>query len=163
MMHELGDLDQLEQPAARRVPPGALAEVDIDRARDLLGDDAARSLEQLAELAKMLEEAGLIENKEGRSSSRPGPLRKIGRTRCPTCSPSSPRTSSASTSSSAPGIGHERDLRHQALRVRRPVQPPHRAHVRNAVRRTGGGTPVRLTPEDFEIERTEHLVRAPRC
>ena len=33
----------------------------MDRVRDLLGDDAARSLERLAELTKMLEEAGLIE------------------------------------------------------------------------------------------------------
>jgi len=32
--------------------------------------------------------------------------------------------------------------------------------VRNAIRRTGGGTPVRLTPEDFEVEQTEHLVRS---
>src|SRR5690606_25793512 len=32
--------------------------------------------------------------------------------------------------------------------------------VRNAVRRTGGGTPVRLTPDDFEVERTEQLVRS---
>jgi uncharacterized protein with von Willebrand factor type A (vWA) domain len=32
--------------------------------------------------------------------------------------------------------------------------------VRNAIGRQGSGTPVRLTPEDFEIERTEHLVRS---
>ncbi|NCY17647.1 MAG: hypothetical protein EBX39_12995 [Actinobacteria bacterium] len=29
-----------------------------------------------------------------------------------------------------------------------------------AIQRAGSGTPVRLTPEDFEIERTEHLVRS---
>jgi uncharacterized protein with von Willebrand factor type A (vWA) domain len=32
--------------------------------------------------------------------------------------------------------------------------------VRNAIRRTGGGTPVRLTPDDFEIEQTEQVVRS---
>src|SRR5690606_31574889 len=32
--------------------------------------------------------------------------------------------------------------------------------VRNAVRRAGSGTPVRLTPDDFEVERTEQLVRS---
>jgi uncharacterized protein with von Willebrand factor type A (vWA) domain len=32
--------------------------------------------------------------------------------------------------------------------------------VRNAVRRSGGGTPVRLTPDDFEVERTEQMVRS---
>ena len=32
--------------------------------------------------------------------------------------------------------------------------------MRNAVRRTGGGTPVRLTPDDFEIEQTEQVGRS---
>ena len=44
----------------RFVLAGQLAEVDLDQARELLGDDAAASLEELAKLAKMLEEAGLI-------------------------------------------------------------------------------------------------------
>src|SRR5438477_7626839 len=66
LMDKLGDIDQLENLMRSATSPGALAEVDIDTARDLLGDDGARSLERLAELAKMLEEAGLIEQKEGR-------------------------------------------------------------------------------------------------
>src|SRR5690606_28148332 len=60
MLNELGDLDQLEQMLRNATSPGALAEVDVERARELLGDDAARSLEQLARLAQQLEEAGLI-------------------------------------------------------------------------------------------------------
>ena len=58
--------------------PGALAEADLDRVRDLLGDDAARSLERLAELARMLEEAGLIENREGRLELTPKGIRRVG-------------------------------------------------------------------------------------
>ena len=67
--------------------PGALAEADIDRVRDLLGDDAARSLERLAELTKMLEDAGLIEQQGG--PARADAARACGRsarTRCATCS-----------------------------------------------------------------------------
>src|SRR3546814_3311715 len=59
MLNELGDLDQLEQMMRGASSPGALAEVDIDRARELLGDDAARSLEQLAKVTQQPEEAGL--------------------------------------------------------------------------------------------------------
>jgi uncharacterized protein with von Willebrand factor type A (vWA) domain len=55
MMQELGDSDQLENLLRGATNPGALAEVDIDRARELLGDDAAKSLDRMAELAKMLE------------------------------------------------------------------------------------------------------------
>ena len=41
-MQELGDLDQLENLLRNASNPGALAEADMDRVRDLLGDDAAR-------------------------------------------------------------------------------------------------------------------------
>ena len=42
LIDELGDLDQLENLLRGATNPGALAEVDIDRVRDLLGDDAAQ-------------------------------------------------------------------------------------------------------------------------
>ena len=32
--------------------------------------------------------------------------------------------------------------------------------MRNAIRRSGTGTPVQLTPDDFEVERTEQMVRS---
>src|SRR5947199_4116472 len=78
LMDQLGDIDQLENLMRSATSPGALAEVDIDKARDLLGDDGARSLERLAELAKMLEEAGLIEQREGRYELTPRGMRKMG-------------------------------------------------------------------------------------
>ena len=81
-MDRLGDLDQLENLLRNAASaPGALADVDIDRARELLGDDAARSLEQLSELARMLEDAGLIEQKEGRLELTPRGLRADRRQR----------------------------------------------------------------------------------
>ena len=42
-MQDLGDLDQLEHLLQNASNPGALAEADMDRVRDLLGDDAAQS------------------------------------------------------------------------------------------------------------------------
>jgi uncharacterized protein with von Willebrand factor type A (vWA) domain len=78
-MEELGDLDRLEQLLRGAANPGALAEADIDRARELLGDDAARSLEQLGKLTKMLQESGLIDQREGRLELTPKGLRRIGR------------------------------------------------------------------------------------
>ncbi len=77
-MQDLGDLDQLEHLLRNASNPGALAEADMDRVRDLLGDDAARSLERLAELTRMLTEAGLIEQREGRLELTPRGLRAIG-------------------------------------------------------------------------------------
>ena len=58
--------------------PGALAEADMNRVRELMGDDAANSLEKLAQLTKMLEESGMIQQKEGKLELTPKGLRKIG-------------------------------------------------------------------------------------
>ena len=78
MLQQLGDLDQLENLLKGAANPGALAEVDLDRARELLGDDAARSLEQMAELSRRLEESGLVENKEGKLELTPRGIRQLG-------------------------------------------------------------------------------------
>ncbi len=60
MMGELGDLDQLEQLMRGATNPGALVEADIARARELLGNDVANSLDRMSEITKMLTDAGLV-------------------------------------------------------------------------------------------------------
>ena len=78
LLDTLGDLDDLENLLRSATQPGELAEVDIDRARELLGEDAAKSLDRLRELTKMLEDAGLIEQREGRLELTPRAIRAIG-------------------------------------------------------------------------------------
>ena len=89
LLDPLGDIDDLEHLLRQATQPGELAEVDLDRARELLGDDAARSLERLAELARMLEEAGLIEQREGRLELTPRASAPSATRRSATCSASS--------------------------------------------------------------------------
>jgi uncharacterized protein with von Willebrand factor type A (vWA) domain len=78
VLDQLGDIDALEHMLRNATNPGQLAEVDLDQVRELLGEDAARSLDQLARLAKELEEAGLIEQREGRMELTPKGIRRIG-------------------------------------------------------------------------------------
>ena len=58
------------------------------------------------------------------------------------------------------GIGHERTYDTKPYEFGDPFNLQIERTVRNAIRRTGGGTPVRLTPDDFEIEQTEQVVRS---
>ncbi len=160
MMAELGDLDQLENLLASATQPGALAEADLDRARELLGDDAARSLEQLSKLAKQLEEAGLIQNTEGRLELTPRGLRRIGDNALDDLFSKLAKDKLGRHEMSSTGIGHERTYDTKAYEWGDPFNLHIERTVRNAVQRSGGGTPVRLTPEDFEIERTETMVRS---
>ncbi|HAS09707.1 MAG TPA: hypothetical protein DCS55_04185 [Acidimicrobiaceae bacterium] len=160
MMAELGDLDQLENLLQSATQPGALAEADLDRARELLGDDAARSLEQLSKLAKQLEEAGLIQNKEGRLELTPRGLRRIGDNALDDLFSKLAKDKLGRHELSSTGIGHERTYETKAYEWGDPFNLHIGRTVRNAVSRAGSGTPVQLTPEDFEIERTETVVRS---
>jgi uncharacterized protein with von Willebrand factor type A (vWA) domain len=160
MMAELGDLDQLENLLQSATQPGALAEADLDRARELLGDDAARSLEQLSKLAKQLEDAGLIQNKEGRLELTPRGLRRIGDNALDDLFSKLAKDKLGRHELSSSGIGHERTYETKAYEWGDPFNLHIGRTVRNAVSRAGSGTPVQLTPEDFEIERTETVVRS---
>ena len=159
-MKDMGDLDQLENLLRNASSPGALAEADMDRVRDLMGDDAARSLERLAELTKMLEEAGLIEQKEGRLELTPKGLRKIGSNALRDLFSKLAKDTVGQHQTSNLGQGHERTYDTKAYEYGDPFQLDLNRTIRNALRRGGGGTPIQLDPSDFEIERTEHLTRS---
>jgi uncharacterized protein with von Willebrand factor type A (vWA) domain len=159
LMNQLGDMDQLENLMRGATNPGALAEADIDRARELLGDDAARSLERLAELAKMLEQAGLIENREGRLELTPKGLRKIGANALSDLFRKLTKDKMGQHQLDRLGVGHERAYESKPYEYGDPFNLDIHRTIRNAIKRTGGGTPVRLAPDDFEVERTENLTR----
>ena len=159
-MSELGDLDQLENLLRNASSPGALAEADLDKVRDLMGDDAARSLERLAELTKMLEDAGLIEQTEGRLELTPKGLRAIGSNALRDLFSKLTKDTVGQHQTTRMGYGHERTYDTKPYEYGDPFQLDLHRTIRNALRRSGPGTPVQLDPEDFEIERTEHLTRS---
>ncbi|HET6775407.1 MAG TPA: hypothetical protein VFH36_18985 [Acidimicrobiales bacterium] len=159
-LEELGDLDRLEQLLRSAANPGALAEADVDRARELLGDDAARSLDELGRLTRMLQEAGLIDQREGRLELTPKGLRRIGRNALNDLFEKLARDKLGRHELERSGVGHERAYETKPYEYGDPFNLQIERTVRNAVARTGGGTPVRLHPDDFEVDRTEQLVRS---
>jgi uncharacterized protein with von Willebrand factor type A (vWA) domain len=156
-MQELGELDNLENFMRQATNPGALAEADLDRVRELLGDDAAQSMERLAQLTKMLEEAGLVNQKDGRLELTPQGLRKIGQNALRELFNKLDKDKIGQHQMRENGGGHERMYETKPYEYGDSFRLDLQQTLRNALRRQGGGTPVRLQAEDFEIERTEHL------
>ena len=159
-MQELGDIDQLENLLRNATNPAALAEADMNRVRELMGDDAAASLEKLAQLTKMLEDSGMIQQKEGKLELTPKGLRKIGNNALRDLFSKLAKDKMGQHQIDNLGQGHERTYETKQYEFGDPFNLDLHRTIRNAIRRNGGGTPVRLTPEDFEIERTEHATRS---
>jgi uncharacterized protein with von Willebrand factor type A (vWA) domain len=159
-MQDLADLDRLESLLRDAGNPAALAEADMDRVRDLLGDDAARSLDRLAQLTEMLTEAGLIEQREGRLELTARGLRAIGSNALRDLFGKLSSDKVGRHQLDRLGHGHERAYDSKPYEFGDPFQLDLQRTIRNAIRRTGGGTPVHLHPDDFEIERTEQLTRS---
>ena len=160
IFEELADIDSLERMLSSVNNPSQLAEVDIERARELLGDDVANSLDQLSEIAQELEKAGYVESKDGRFELTPRAMRKIGQQALADLFKKLSKDHLGSHDLQHEGIGHERDFSTKQYEFGDPFNLDIQRTVRNAIKRTGGGTPIELSPDDFEIERTESLVRS---
>ncbi len=160
VLQTIGDLDGLEQMLQGVTQPGQLAEVDIDQARDLLGNDVARSLERLQDVAQMLKDAGLIDQRDGRYELTPKGVRALGQKALSDLFRNLVKDRAGRHSIERNGVGHERAYEHKAYEFGDPFNLNVEQTIRNAITRQGGGTPVRLTPADFEVERTEIVTKS---
>ncbi len=145
-LEELGDLDRLEQLLRNAANPGALAEADVDRARELLGDDAARSLDELGRLTRMLQDAGLIDQREGRLELTPKGLRRIGRNALNDLFEKLARDKLGRHELERTGSGHERSYETKAYEYGDPFNLHIERTVRNAVGRTAAARRSACTP-----------------
>ncbi|MFM7826924.1 MAG: hypothetical protein ACKO82_04855, partial [Acidimicrobiaceae bacterium] len=159
-MQELGDLDQLENLLRNASSPSALAEADLDRVRELLGEDVAKSLQRMSEITKKLKDAGLIDQTEGKLEMTPRGLRKIGEKALRDVFGALDKARLGQHNVERIGVGHERTYDTKAYEYGDPFQLDLQQTLRNALKRQGSAVPVQLIAEDFEIEQTEHLTRS---
>ncbi len=159
-MQELGDLDQLDNLLRNASSPSALAEADLDRVSELLGEDVAKSLQRMSELTKKLKEAGLIDQTEGKLEMTPRGLRKIGEKALRDVFGALDKDRLGQHQVERIGVGHERTYDTKPYEYGDPFQLDLQQTLRNALKRQGSVVPVKLIAEDFEIEQTEHLTRS---
>jgi uncharacterized protein with von Willebrand factor type A (vWA) domain len=151
VLERVGEYEELEQTLSGDYPGASIEDIDEDKIRRALDDDAVADVRRLKEIERALERAGVLNRRRGRLELTARGARLLG----------------------------ERALTRLLERIRR--EPSHRARgggaeptwqtrrwsfgdtdpisiertVYNAVARSGTGKEVALMPDDFEVVETE--------
>lgn len=156
--NELAELQELGEVLEGAYSPAQLAEVDLERVREVLGEDSASSLNQLKEIVETLREAGLIDRYGDRLELTPKGMRAIGLSAVREIFRRLYRDRSGLHQAQKLGRGVERSDQSKFWEWGDVFRLDVHQTVRNAIRRSGPGAPVQILPEDFVVEETEELV-----
>jgi uncharacterized protein with von Willebrand factor type A (vWA) domain len=167
----LQSMERLEDSFMDIESPGDLASIDRDEVRDLMGDDAVRDLDALDDLARRLEEAGYLTRDGDRLELTPRGTRKIGQQVLDDLFARLERDAFGGHRMDRHGRGGEReettkpyefgDPFHLDLKgtLTNALLREENAPVLRAARARQGDRAVHLTPDDFEVYRSEQLTR----
>lgn len=160
MMERLQDIDQMEKQLRRAQYGGTnLDQIDPEKLRDLLGEDAGQDFERLKELMKMLEEAGYVQQKGDSWELTPRGMRRIGQKALQDIFAQLHKDRLGKHQTDYRGTGGDRTYDSKQYEFGDPFLLDLEKTLMNALERTGVGTPVRITPDDFEVYRTELLTQ----
>ncbi len=160
MMSRLQQMEGLEDQFqdARRLDD--LSAIDSQQVKELLGDEEYHSVQQLKELMKVLEDAGYIQKKGNRWELTARGIRKIGQKALQDIFNKMKRDGFGRHVSPFRGVGGERTDESKNYQFGDAFLLDLQKTLMNAVHRSGTGTPMQLTKEDFEVYRTEFTTQS---
>jgi uncharacterized protein with von Willebrand factor type A (vWA) domain len=157
LMDDLQGLDDLEKQLERTQYGGDLDEIDEEKLRELLGDEAYQTLKQLKDFLEILEEAGYIRRKGKNWELTPKGLRKIGEKALGEIYAQLKKSGYGKHAQRDRGPGGERADETKRYEFGDPFHLNLGDTIMNAVFREGPQVPVRLDKDDFEVFRSETL------
>ncbi len=157
---ELSELSDLEAFLRQVSSPADLAEVDLDELEKALGKDAREALERLAQVASALEEEGLIATEDSKLVLTPKGMRRIGESALSELFSRSEESRLGDHTLPRTGVGNDLEYDTKQYEFGDPFNLNINKTIRNALLRSGAHVPISMTPEDFEIEKTERLARS---
>ena len=163
LMGELQDMDQLEKQLQEVARRGNLDDLDLDEIERLLGEEARRNLEQLKDMARMLEEAGFIRHKGDRMELTPRGIRKIGQKALKEVFANLKKDRIASHELYEAGLQGDISGATRQHQFGDPFDISLQKTLSNAIVRNGPGTPVKILPSDFELVEREEATQAATC
>jgi uncharacterized protein with von Willebrand factor type A (vWA) domain len=159
LMDKMQSMDELERQLERTQYGGDIDEVDEEKLRELLGDEAADQLEQLKKLLEVLEESGYIRKKGNSYELTPRGTRKIGQKALGEIYSSLKNDSFGKHAIKDNGRGGERADDTKKYEFGDPFHLALDKTIMNSLQREGASVPVRLDKDDFEVYRSEELTQ----
>src|SRR5215813_12071033 len=153
-------MEELERQLRRVQSPDDLNKIDPIDIEKLLGEESAQDLERLKELTKKLEEAGYLERKGDRLELTARAIRKLGDKALKDIFATLKRDRFGRHQIDRRGAGGDPTDEAKRYEFGDPFLLDLKKTLMNAVERNGAGTPVRLSPDDFEVLRTELSTQA---
>jgi uncharacterized protein with von Willebrand factor type A (vWA) domain len=160
LMDELQQMAELERQLRRVQDPKDVEKIDREQVEQLLGAESAEALEQLRQIAKKLEEAGYLERQGDRLQLTARAIRKIGDKALGDIFARLKRDRFGRHAVEHRGAGGDRTDEVKSYEFGDPFLLDLKETLMSAVEREGPGTPVRLSPDDFQVFRTELSTQA---
>ncbi len=155
LMNEMNNMDDLEGDLERAQYNGDLDTVDVDQLRELLGDDSAEQFEELKKLLEVLEQAGYVRREGDEWQLTPRGTRMIGQAALGEIYKQLKKQGLGNHPAPESGRYGERLDDSKPYEFGDPFHLDLRKTLMNAIERGGRGTPVKMSPDDFEINRSE--------
>ncbi len=160
ILQQLQDIEALDHQLEQARFSGQTGDVDPELAERLLGETALDSLNDIGRLRQTLEEAGLVEHRDGELKLTGRAARAIGQRALADIFADLKTRSSGSHTVQKRGPGVEQSPDTKDYEFGDPFHLDLRQTVMNAVGRSGAGTPVAMQPNDFVVHQTEQLASA---
>ena len=160
LMEELQKMDALERELKGVRKLEDLDTIDPAAVEQLAGEQARRDLERLQEIARKLEEAGYLEREGGELKLTARAIRKIADKALRDIFARLKRDRFGGHALQRRGAGGDQTDESKRYEFGDPFLLDLHDTVMNAIDRNGPGTPVRLTPDDFSVVRTELRTQA---
>lgn len=160
LMESLQHMDELEGQMREAQTSPDLDNIDSELLKELLGDQAARELEALRDMAKILEEAGYIRKKGGKYELTPQGIRKIGQKALKDILSHLKKDSFGPHSLNKSGYGVELIDETRKYEFGDDFHIHVQKTIMNSILRQPAPPPVRLVVDDFEVLKTEVTTRS---
>ena len=160
LMGRLQDMDQLDKQIQSVMRNGDIDDINLDQVEEHLGEEARRQMERMQDMIRQLKEAGYLKNDGNRIELTARGMRKLAQQALKEVFAELKKDRVGRHEVFFQGDGGDITGETKPYEFGDPFDVDLHRTLFNSVLRNGPRVPVKLSAEDFEITRTEHLTQS---